>query len=215
MERCCGFHEPQSGHREGKIRAIGDRNFSVEQMERFRSGAPLHVPQAPHNLFEREIETGALPYCLTNKIATFGYGALCRGLLSGRMNPKTVFGGGDLRRTDPKFRAPRFSQYLSPLQTLDRLARERFGKHVIELAIRWMLDNGITTALWGVRHPDQLQPIEEVTTWWLDAPADAEIDRIVRKTIVDPIGPKFMAPSTRSRDGGQDSKRRPAVAKRA
>jgi aryl-alcohol dehydrogenase-like predicted oxidoreductase len=201
-------------YREGKIHAIGVSNFSVRQMERFRSVAPLDVLQAPHNLFEREIESEILPYCLTNKIATFGYGALCRGLLSGRMNPKSAFAGDDLRRTDPKFRAPRFSQYLSAVQKLDRLARERFGKRVIELSVRWILDNGITTALWGARRPDQLQPVKAVMGWRLDAPADAEIDRILRETILDPVGPEFMAPPARSKDGGQKTRGRVSVAKR-
>src|SRR5882757_2504787 len=41
---------------QGKIRAIGVSNFSVEQMKRFRRVAPLHVLQSPYNLFEREIE---------------------------------------------------------------------------------------------------------------------------------------------------------------
>jgi aryl-alcohol dehydrogenase-like predicted oxidoreductase len=181
---------------QGKIRAIGVSNFSVGQMERFRRVAPLHVLQPPYNLFERGIETDLLPYCRKNKIATLGYGALCRGLLSGRMRPDTVFDGDDLRRTDPKFLEPRFAQYLTAVGKLDRLA-QRFGKRVIHLAVRWMLDQGITTALWGARHPDQLQPVDEVTGWSLDASAKAEIDRILRETIADPVGPEFMAPPAR------------------
>jgi aryl-alcohol dehydrogenase-like predicted oxidoreductase len=184
--------------RQGKIRAIGVSNFSVEQLERFRSVAPLHVLQSPYNLFEREIEADLLPYCRKNNIATFGYGALCRGLLSGRMRSDTAFAGDDLRRTDPKFRQPQFAQYLSAVRRLDQLAQERFGKHVIQLAVRWMLDQGITTALWGARHPGQLEPVDEVTGWRLDAPAKAEIDRILRETIADPVGPEFMAPPARS-----------------
>src|ERR1700756_166964 len=105
---------------QGKIRAIGVSNFSVGQMERFRQVAPLHVLQPPYNLFERGIEADILPYCRRNKIATLGYGALCRGLLSGRMRPDTQFDGDDLRRTDPKFLAPRFAQYLAAVQRLDR-----------------------------------------------------------------------------------------------
>jgi len=188
----------QTLFRQGKIKAIGVSNFSVEQMERFRSVAPLHVLQSPYNLFERGIEAELLPYCRTNKIATFGYGALCRGLLTGRMQPNTVFTGDDLRRTDPKFRAPRFTQYLHAVQKLDRLAKERFGKRVIELAVRWMLDQGVTTALWGARHPDQLQPVDEVTGWRLGTVAKAEIDRILQETIADPVGPEFMAPPMRA-----------------
>src|SRR5580658_2531076 len=86
--------------KQGKIRAIGVSNFSVGQMEQFRRVAPLHVLQPPYNLFERAAEADLLPYCRKNKIATLGYGALCRGLLSGRMRPNTAFGGDDLRRTD-------------------------------------------------------------------------------------------------------------------
>jgi len=188
----------QTLFRQGKIKAIGVSNFSIEQMERFRSVAPLHVLQSPYNLFERGIEAELLPYCRTNEIATFGYGALCRGLLTGRMRPNTVFTGDDLRGTDPKFREPLFAQYLAAVQRLDRLAQERFGKRVIQLAVRWMLDQSVTTALWGARHPDQLRPVDEVTGWRIDAPAKAEIDRILRETITDPVGPEFMAPPART-----------------
>jgi aryl-alcohol dehydrogenase-like predicted oxidoreductase len=185
-------------YNQGKIRAIGVSNFSVDQIARFRSVAPLHVLQPPYNLFERGIETDLLPYTRDNKIATFGYGALCRGLLSGRMRTDTVFDGDDLRRSDPKFVAPRFAQYLAAVQRLDQLAQERFGKRVIHLAVRWMLDQGITTALWGARHPNQLLPVDEITGWRLDASAKAEIDRILRETVSEPVGPEFMAPPARS-----------------
>jgi aryl-alcohol dehydrogenase-like predicted oxidoreductase len=184
--------------RQGKIRAIGVSNFSVGQIEQFRRVAPLHVLQSPYNLFERGIEADLLPYCRKNNIATLGYGALCRGLLSGRMRPNTVFDGDDLRRSDPKFREPRFAQYLDAVQRLDRLAKELFGKRVITLAVRWMLDQGITAALWGARHPNQLQPVDDVMGWRLDAAAKAEIDRILEGTISDPVGPEFMAPPARN-----------------
>ena len=150
-----------------RLFAIGVSNFSIDQMNRFRLVAPLHVLQPPYNLFERGSQEDLLPYCRENKIAMFGYGALCRGLLSGRMRADTAFGGDDLRRSDPKFVGPRFAQYLSAVQKIDQLARQRFGKHVIHLAIRWMLDQGITTALWGARHPKQLLPVDEIAGWRL------------------------------------------------
>jgi aryl-alcohol dehydrogenase-like predicted oxidoreductase len=182
---------------QGRIGAIGVSNFSVLQMERFRRVAPLHVLQPPYNLFEREIEAEILPYCRKNKIATFGYGALCRGLLSGRMRADTKFEGDDLRRSDPKFQQPRFAEYLAAVERLDQLA-QRFGKRVIHLAVRWVLDQGVSSALWGARHPAQLQPVDEVGGWSLDAPAMAEIDRILAATISDPVGPEFMAPPARA-----------------
>ena len=182
---------------EGKIRAIGVSNFSVAEMDRFRRAAPIHVLQPPYNLFERQIEADILPYCHKNKIATFGYGALCRGLLSGRMRSDRVFHGDDLRRVDPKFQQPRFDQYLAAVQRLDRLAQERFGKRAIHLAVRWILDQGVTTALWGARHPGQLQPLDEVFGWSVDASAKSEIEQILGELIKNPVGPEFMAPPAR------------------
>jgi aryl-alcohol dehydrogenase-like predicted oxidoreductase len=184
-------------YEQGKIRAIGVSNFSVEQMKRFHRVAPLHVLQPPYNLFEREIEADVLPYCRANDIATLGYGALCRGLLSGRMRIDTTFDGDDLRRVDPKFQPPRYAQYLAAVRQLDQLARDRFNRSVIHLAVRWMLDQGISVALWGGRRPEQLRAILGVEGWSLDPVSMAKIDRILAD-ITDPIGPEFMAPPQRS-----------------
>lgn len=180
--------------REGKIRAIGVSNFSPEQMDRFRKGAPLATIQPPYNLFEREIEKDVLPYAERNDLVVLAYGALCRGLLTGKITAETQFKGDDLRKTDPKFRQPRLGQYLAAVERLDRFARERYGKTVLALAVRWLLDRGKIVALWGARGPDQLAPVEDVMGWKLDAAAMQEIDRILAETIKDEVGPEFMAP---------------------
>ena len=187
----------RSLYEQGKIRAIGVSNFSVAQIERFRKVAPLHVLQPPYNLFERGIEAEILPYCQANGIASLGYGALCPGLLSGRMRPDTVFHGDDLRGVDPKFQPPRFAQYLEAVRQLDELAQRRFHRHVIQLAVRWMLDKGISVALWGGRHPNQLEAALEVAGWSLSAADRVLVERIVNTVITDPVGPEFMAPLQR------------------
>jgi aryl-alcohol dehydrogenase-like predicted oxidoreductase len=187
----------RSLYEQGKIRAIGVSNFSVAQMELFRKVAPLHVMQPPYNLFERGIEAEILPYCQANGIATLGYGALCRGLLSGRMRPDTVFHGDDLRGVDPKFQPPRFAQYLEAVWQLDELAQRHFHRRVIQLAVRWMLDKGISVALWGGRHPNQLEAALDVAGWSLNAADRALVERIVNTAIANPVGPEFMAPLQR------------------
>jgi len=188
----------RSLYEQGKIRAIGVSNFSVAEMQRFRQVAPLHVLQPPYNLFERAIEAEVLPYCRANDIATFGYGALCRGLLSGRMRADTTFQGDDLRRIDPKFQPPRFARYLDAVRQLDELALRRFGRRVIHLAVRWMLDQGISVALWGGRRPDQVQAALGVAGWSLNRADREQIERIVNTAIIDPVGPEFMAPLQRA-----------------
>lgn len=183
----------------GKIRSIGVSNFSTAQMDKFRAVAPLHTEQPPYNLFEREIERDVLPYARRNKIVTLAYGALCRGLLAGKMTPDTKFSGDDLRRSDPKFRPPRFAQYLKAVAALDQFAQKNYGKRIVHLALRWILDQqGEGFALWGARKPEQLDPLDQVYSWRLDASAMTEIDRILAATIESPIGPEFMAPPERA-----------------
>jgi aryl-alcohol dehydrogenase-like predicted oxidoreductase len=183
--------------KQGKIRAIGVSNFSVAQMERFRQVAPLHVLQSPYNLFERAIEAEILPYCYANDIVTFGYSALCRGLLGGRLLPGTTFHSDDPRHNDPKFRPPRFAQYLGAVRELDELAQRRFRRRVIHLAMRWMLDQGIDVALWGGRQPNQLDAAPGVAGWSLSSANRALIDGIVNTAIVDPVAQEFMGPLQR------------------
>ena len=66
------------------------------------------------------------------------------------------------RSAAPRPKIPSASTHWRPWDRLDRLAQERFGKPVIALAARWMLDQGITSALWGARRADQLQPVDQV-----------------------------------------------------
>jgi aryl-alcohol dehydrogenase-like predicted oxidoreductase len=185
--------------RDGKIRAIGVSNYSPDQMDAFRAAARLDAVQPPYNLFEREIEADVLPYAKSSGLAVLSYGALCRGLLSGRMTAGTTFEGDDLRKVDPKFQGDRFRQYLAAVDDLKKLARERFGKSVLALAVRWVLDQGPTIALWGARSPDQMVGLEEIEGWRIDEASRREIDAILKRRIVDPVSPEFMAPpSTRA-----------------
>ncbi|WP_296929758.1 aldo/keto reductase [uncultured Marinobacter sp.] len=182
----------------GKIRAVGVSNFTPEQMDELQKSVPLHSLQPPYNLFEREIEKDILPYCREHGIATITYGGLCRGLLTGKMREDTQFTGDDLRKNDPKFQGDRYRQYLNAVAELDRFARERYQKNVLALALRWLVDQpGVTTALWGARRPEQLDPVDEIDGWSLDKEAMAEIDDILDRCITDPVGPEFMAPPTR------------------
>jgi aryl-alcohol dehydrogenase-like predicted oxidoreductase len=187
--------------RQGKIRAIGVSNYAPAQMDTFRAVAKLDAVQPPYNLFEREMEADVLPYATSAGLTVLSYGALCRGLLSGRMTAETTFEGDDLRKVDPKFQGARFQQYLAAVEELRRLAHERFGKPVLALALRWVLDQGPTIALWGARRPGHLDPISEVDGWHIDAATKRDIDAILKRCVRDPVSPEFMAPPvTRPRE---------------
>ena len=184
--------------RQGKVRALGVSNFSVAQMEEFRSAAPLASNQLPYNLFERQIDDAILPWCAASGVAVLTWSTLCRSLLAGRVTRGMSFDAKDIRSVDPKFREPRFSQYMTAVERLTAFARDRYGKNVLELAVRWALDRaGVNVALWGAKRPEQLDAVEDVLGWELDASAMAEIDRIVEESVTDPVGPEYLAPKAR------------------
>jgi aryl-alcohol dehydrogenase-like predicted oxidoreductase len=180
----------------GKIRAIGVSNYSPEQIKTFAGVAALDSNQPPYNLFERGIEADVLPTCKEHDVALITYGALCRGLLSGKMSTEREFVGDDLRQYDPKFKAPRFAEYLKAVKRLKQIA-QRHERSVLHLAVRWVLDMGSDVALWGARNPHQLKPVSQVDGWNLDARTLKEIDTILQEEITDPVGPEFMAPPAR------------------
>ena len=63
--------------------------------------------------------------------------------------------------------------------------------------MRWVLDQGVSVALWGARQPHQVGPVAEIGGWSLGADVKGEIDRVLRERITDPVGPEFMAPPPR------------------
>jgi aryl-alcohol dehydrogenase-like predicted oxidoreductase len=185
----------------GKVRAVGVSNYSIAAMDRFHVVTRKATAQPPLNLFEREAQADVLPWCRANGVSTLTYGALCRGMLSGAVDSSTKFPGDDLRNTDPKFRPPRFGQYLEAVKLLDRYAHDRYGKGVLALAVRWVLDQpGVSVALWGARHPPELAPLPEIVGWHLDEEALRYIDEVLSHSVKDPVGPEFMAPPERRPD---------------
>lgn len=179
---------------EGTIKAIGVSNFDPDQMEKFQQSAPIHSCQPPYNLFERGIEEELVPYCNKNDISLITYGALCRGMLSGKMSKDREFNKGDLRKNaDPKFQGQTFENHLRATERLDHYARKNYDKEVISLAVRWILDKGIDAAIWGARKPSQVT-FKNVFGWNLSDEAIAEMEEIVASEVEEPVSPAFMAP---------------------
>lgn len=179
---------------EGKIRAIGVSNYTVDQIKEFQKTAPVHTSQPPYNLFERGIEKDLLPFCKQNNITLLTYGALCRGLLSGKMDENWEFKKGDLRRNaDPKFQGETFKRHLEAVEKLKKYASENLKKKVLHLAVRWVLDKGVDSAIWGARRPEQVT-FDRVAGWKLNKQQLQEIEQLVEETVENPVTPAFMAP---------------------
>jgi aryl-alcohol dehydrogenase-like predicted oxidoreductase len=182
--------------REGKIRAYGVSNFSAQQLQDcIDAKAPqLASNQPPYNIFEREAEKEILPFCHEHKIGTLTYGALCRGLLSGRITKETEFPVGDIRRIDPKFKPDKRPQYLKAVERLKKIA-EKKNCTVGQLAIAWTFQQpGVTCALVGARNAKQAESNAGALSVELNQNDFDEVDRILKIEIKTPVGPDFFAP---------------------
>lgn len=85
---------------------------------------------------------------------------------------------------------PRYSQYLQAVEELSQLARERYGKTLPQLAVRWLLDQpGVSAILWGARKRQQLDDLAGVWGWSLEAEARQAIDEILHRHVPEPIPP--------------------------
>lgn len=178
----------------GVIRAIGVSNFSVAQMTECMKSAPLHSLQPPYNLFERGIEEEILPFCQKNAIAVLSYGAICRGLLSGKFKTGQQFPPEDIRSWDPKFRHGTIEKYLAAAERLKTIAKEKKAT-TSQLAIQWAARRtGVTAALAGARNVRQARENAGAFGFELNAEDMARIEAIVAEEVPNPIGPEFMAP---------------------
>lgn len=183
--------------KQGKILAAGVCNFTIEQMEELKKTLPLASAQFPFNIFEQE-SSNVLNYTKKTGLVSLGYGAICRGLLSGKMKKGQQFSKEDLRGgMDPKFKEPVFSEYINAVEKLDEWSQHKYKKPVLSLALRWVLDKGIDISLWGARRPDQVKNLNEAFGWDLNEEDFKEIENIVKENVKHPASLSFMAPPER------------------
>ncbi|GAV30777.1 predicted oxidoreductases [Coriobacteriaceae bacterium EMTCatB1] len=162
---------------EGIVRAVGVCNYSVEQMERFRLGGRLDAAQFRYNLFEPANEP-LLRYARERGLVSMAYSPLARGLLTGAMRRDQE--PTDAARRAPMYHGESYQRHLDAVERLDSLAQARYGRRVIHLAVRWLLDQpGMSVVLWGARRPEQLDAVDGVWGFSLDDDAFREIGKIV------------------------------------
>jgi len=163
---------------QGKIRAAGVSNYSVEQMEQASSVVELSSNQVPYSMVRREIEQDVVPWCLDNKCGILAYSPLQRGLLTGKITPDYPFAPGDSRPETPHFKMNNLIRTNKFLEKIKPLAEEK-GATLSQLVIAWTLcQPGITIALVGARTEEQVKQNAGALEVQLSA---SELDMISQK----------------------------------
>ena len=142
---------------QGKIRAAGVSNYSVDQMVRASSVVELTSNQVPYSMVRRDIEEDVIPWCLENNCGILAYSPLQQGLLTGKITPDYPFAPGDSRPETKHFKINNLIKTNKFLDEIKPLAEEK-NCTLSQLVIAWTLyQPGISVALVGARTEDQVR----------------------------------------------------------
>jgi aryl-alcohol dehydrogenase-like predicted oxidoreductase len=164
--------------KEGKVRWIGVSNFSVQELQKVQTIAPVTSLQPPYSLIRRDAEKDLLPFCERESIGVIVYSPMASGLLTGAMTRQRVanFSDDDWRRGNPDFQEPKLSENLALVERL-RAIGAHHGKSPGEVAIAWTLRNpAVTGAIVGARNAKQVDGIIGGATFRFTADETKEIE---------------------------------------
>ena len=140
---------------EGKIRAIGVSNVSMQQLNEYRAHGQIDTDQEKYSMLDRGMEGEKLPYCRENDIAVIAYSPMAMGLLTGKVGPERQFPDNDVRSRQPRFSQDNRRRVAELLEQIRPLA-EAHGISFAQLAVAWAIHQpGVTHALVGARNEKQ------------------------------------------------------------
>ncbi|MCG9804177.1 aldo/keto reductase [Staphylococcus argenteus] len=104
---------------QGKIKAIGVSNFTLNQLKEANKDGHVDVVQLEYNLLHRENEA-VLQYCVDHQITFIPYFPLASGILAGKYNENTKF--SDHRATRRDFIPGVFEENVRRVKALEKIA---------------------------------------------------------------------------------------------
>jgi aryl-alcohol dehydrogenase-like predicted oxidoreductase len=168
---------------QGKIRAIGVSNFSVEQMAQVAEVGKIDAHQLGYNLFWRVAEKDVIPYCREQGIAIVTYSSIAQGILTGKFPRDLQLGPGDQRSGIILFEKKVWPYIYEGVERLKGLA-QAIDRPLAQLAIRWVLrQEGISSALVGARKVYQIEQNVQALNGEIPAEIFAQMTEISNEVI--------------------------------
>lgn len=171
---------------EGKARAIGLSEVTVEQIQRAQAVHPVASVQSELSLWTRDALPEVLPYCEQQGIAFLPFSPLGRGFLTGKLTSTTELAADDFRKNLPRFQAEAFDAN-QVIVTKVREIADRLGVAAGQVALAWTIAQGTyVVPIPGTKRIPYLE--ENVAAADLELSADvlAELDELP-----DPVGGRY------------------------
>jgi aryl-alcohol dehydrogenase-like predicted oxidoreductase len=149
---------------EGKVRAAGVSNFSIELLERIEPIRHVDSLQPPFSLIRRASGADVIPWAAVHGTGVIVYSPMQSGILTDEFSAARVaaMAADDWRRRAPEFNEPARSRNVALRDSLRTIA-DRRRTTVSAIAVAWTLAwPGVTAAIVGARSPEQVDG-------WIDA----------------------------------------------
>jgi myo-inositol catabolism protein IolS len=142
---------------EGKIRAIGLSNFSLDQIKEANADGYVDVVEDEFSLLHQDhLTDGMLDYLHDNQISFVPYFPLASGLLTGKYDQDVTFPKDDIRSQIADFKEPRYSAILAAVDKVRPIAANHHAT-LAQTILAWYLQNPLITAVIpGAKRADQV-----------------------------------------------------------
>ena len=171
----------------GKVRQIGNSNFSGAQIERAdaaadeRSSARFVSAQNELSLLRTGALEDVVPACVRHGLALLPYFPLASGLLTGKYQRDTPPPEGTRLAQLPEERSSRIlsDRNFDVVDRLDAWATAR-DHTILELAFAWLLAQpNLASVIAGATSPEQIQANAAAAEWVLSPDELAEVDQLI------------------------------------
>lgn len=143
---------------EGKIRAAGVSNFTLEMLQAAEAIRHVDSIQPPLSLIQRDSGADVIPWAAQHQIGVIVYSPLQSGILTSSFSAAraAALAPDDWRRRSSNFQEPALTRNLALRDRLVPIAK-RYDTSVSAIAIAWASAfPGVTGAIVGARRPEQL-----------------------------------------------------------
>ncbi|GAT90541.1 aldo/keto reductase [Apilactobacillus kunkeei] len=165
---------------EGKIKAIGVSNFSLDQIKEANKDGLVDVVEDQYSLLHRDAETELFDYLRENNISFVPFFPLASGLLTGKYSEVVDFPENDIRHGNPDFTGERFEKIVEKVNNLKPLA-DKHGITTAQLVLAWYIKNpDVTVVIPGAKRPEQVQSNANALNVSLSDEEYAQIDNDFR-----------------------------------
>jgi myo-inositol catabolism protein IolS len=164
---------------EGKIRAIGVSNFSLDQLKDANKDGYVEVFQGAYNLLDRKAEKELFPYTTEHNISFVPFYPIASGLLTGKYHKGSQI--SEKNRKRPQFQKGVFEKNLEKIEQLRNIANDR-GVEIAHIVLAWYLTrDAIDVVIPGAKSVDQVLNNLKTIDVGLKKDEILEIDRIFQE----------------------------------